>query len=215
MKKENLTFFQFALMLLSIISVLMIVVDFTIDMDKEVSKVIQIADFVICIFFLYDFLFRLLKADSKLNFLKWGWIDLLSSIPVLDVLRAGRLIRVIRLFKLLRLFRASKMLSEFILTNRKKNAFISALLIAVLLVFVGSVGMLMLEPANAGSNIKTAGDAIWWSFVTLSTVGYGDYYPVTPEGRIIAVILMTAGVGLFGTFTGMMGSWFLSEKKEK
>ena len=58
------------------------------------------------------------------------------------------------------------------------------------------------------SNIKTAGDALWWSFVTITTVGYGDYYPTTIEGRIIAVLLMTTGVGLFGTFTAYVASFF-------
>lgn len=56
------------------------------------------------------------------------------------------------------------------------------------------------------SNIKTAEDAIWWAFVTITTVGYGDRFPVTTEGRIIAALLMTAGVGLFGTFTGFIAS---------
>ncbi|MDX2322088.1 MAG: potassium channel family protein, partial [Moritella sp.] len=60
-----------------------------------------------------------------------------------------------------------------------------------------------------GSNINTGIDALWWAFVTITTVGYGDYYPVTTGGRIIAALLMTAGVGLFGTFTGFISSWFV------
>ena len=68
--------------------------------------------------------------------------------------------------------------------------------------------------ANTNSNIKTAEDAIWWAWVTITTVGYGDKYPVTTEGRIIASFLMTAGVGLFGTFTGFIASWFLEKKSD-
>ena len=59
------------------------------------------------------------------------------------------------------------------------------------------------------SNIKTAEDAIWWAFTTITTVGYGDRYPVTSEGRFVAVVLMAAGVGLFGTFSAFLASWFL------
>ena len=59
------------------------------------------------------------------------------------------------------------------------------------------------------ANIQGAGDALWWAFVTVTTVGYGDKYPVTHGGRIIAAIAMTAGVGLFGTFTGFVAAWFL------
>ncbi|WP_338327313.1 potassium channel family protein [Porphyromonas gingivalis] len=65
------------------------------------------------------------------------------------------------------------------------------------------------------SNITTAEDAIWWSYVTITTVGYGDKYPVTTEGRIIAMFLMTAGVGLFGTFTAYIASLFVSDNKKK
>jgi voltage-gated potassium channel len=59
------------------------------------------------------------------------------------------------------------------------------------------------------SNIKTPGDALWWAFATITTVGYGDKYPITTEGRIVAIILMVAGVGLFATFTGYLSSYFL------
>lgn len=82
------------------------------------------------------------------------------------------------------------------------------------MIIFGSISLLQVEH-DANSNIKTAEDAIWWAFVTITTVGYGDKYPVTTEGRIIAAFLMVTGVGLFGTFTGYMTSWFVgSQKKE-
>lgn len=86
--------------------------------------------------------------------------------------------------------------------------------IAVLMVIFSSIAILQVE-TDINSNIKTAEDAIWWSYVTITTVGYGDKFPVTTEGRLIAAILMTAGVGLFGTFTGFVASWFVSENKEQ
>jgi voltage-gated potassium channel len=66
-----------------------------------------------------------------------------------------------------------------------------------------------------GSNIRTAEDALWWAYVTITTVGYGDKYPVTSEGRIIAVALITVGVGLFGTFTAFVASWFVEKREEE
>lgn len=69
------------------------------------------------------------------------------------------------------------------------------------------IAILLFEAAN--SNIKTIGYAVWWSYVTITTVGYGDKYPVTTEGRIIAAILMTVGVGLFGMFKAFVSSWFV------
>jgi voltage-gated potassium channel len=65
---------------------------------------------------------------------------------------------------------------------------------------------------DPNSNIRSAEDAIWWSYVTMTTVGYGDKFPVITEGRIIAAVLMTAGVGLFGTFTANVSSWFVVER---
>ena len=62
------------------------------------------------------------------------------------------------------------------------------------------------------SNIKNAGDAFWWAFVTMTTVGYGDKYPLSAEGRIVACILMTAGAGLFATLTGLIASMFLQSR---
>jgi voltage-gated potassium channel len=81
------------------------------------------------------------------------------------------------------------------------------------MMFCSSVAILQVEKVPE-SNIKTAEDAIWWAFVTTTTVGYGDKYPVTTEGRFIAVFLMATGVGLFGTFTGFLASWFVEEDKE-
>jgi voltage-gated potassium channel len=95
-----------------------------------------------------------------------------------------------------------------------QGAFASISTIAILLVIFSALAILQVE-TDPNSNIKTAEDAIWWSYVTVTTVGYGDKFPVTTEGRIIASILMTAGVGLFGTFTAFVSSWFLAEKKEE
>jgi voltage-gated potassium channel len=82
------------------------------------------------------------------------------------------------------------------------------------MVIFSSIAILQVEHAP-NSNIKTAEDALWWSYVTITTVGYGDKYPVTTEGRIIAVFLMTIGVGLFGTFTAFLASWFIEETKKE
>ena len=89
-----------------------------------------------------------------------------------------------------------------------QGTFASASVIAVLLMIFSSIAILHVE-VHPNSNIKTAEDALWWAYVTITTVGYGDKFPVTMEGRIIASILMTAGVGLFGIFSGFLASWFV------
>jgi voltage-gated potassium channel len=144
--------------------------------------------------------------------MKWGWIDLISSIPTFQYFRYGRLIRLFRILRILRAFRSVKFIVQHVFRNRKQGTFASVAIVAFMMLIFGSISVLQVEK-DPNCNIKTAEDAIWWSFVTITTVGYGDKYPITTEGRIIAAFLMVAGVGLFGTFTGFVASWFMGDKK--
>lgn len=183
-------------------------------LTDQLNKLPAYIDNAICFVFLYDFFQRLYNAKSKLQFLKWGWIDLLSSIPSLDILRYGRIVRLFRLLRILRAFRSVKYMAKHLLKNRKQGAFGTvAMLTAIMLVF-GSISILQVE-TDPGSNIKTAEDAIWWAFVTITTVGYGDKYPVTTEGRLVAAALMLTGIGLIGTFTGFITAWFMGADKNE
>ncbi|MBP7808113.1 MAG: ion transporter [Bacteroidia bacterium] len=212
-KKENLGFLNLLILLLSFYVLIALLVDTIFKLPPEVSKLLNYIDNIICAVFLFDFMVRFKKAESKLAFMKWGWIDLVASIPTFDFMRAGRLLRVIRLIRLIRAFRSTKHIVQHVFKNKIQGTLTSVAIIAVLMLLFSSVAILQFETAP-DSNIKTAEDAIWWSYVTITTVGYGDKYPVTTEGRIIAVILMTVGVGLFGTFTAFVSSWFVKSNQE-
>jgi voltage-gated potassium channel len=110
--------------------------------------------------------------------------------------------------RVLRGIKATKEISAVLLQQRARNTFLAVSLLALLLVVTCSIAELHFETVPE-ANIHTAADAVWWSFATITTVGYGDRYPVTPEGRVVAVMLMCAGVGLFGTFSGFVAAWFL------
>jgi voltage-gated potassium channel len=180
-------------------------------MDPQVSALLDYVDNAVCVVFFADFLLSLARAPNRLRYLyTWGWIDLLSSIPVLDALRWGRLARVCRIFRVLRGIRAAKLLAGCLLARRAESMFTAASLIALLLVVVSAISVLHFEAEINDGNIKTADDALWWAFATITTVGYGDKYPVTLEGRFVAGVLMCVGVGLFGTFSGFFAAWFLS-----
>jgi voltage-gated potassium channel len=170
-------------------------------------------DDLICVVFFVDFWINLLTAESKLGYLKWGWIDLLSSIPMVDMARAGRLARIIRILRAFRGVRSGRFLADYLIHRRADGAFFAIALLSVLMVLFSSIAILQFETAPR-SNIHTPQDALWWAFTTITTVGYGDKFPVTTEGRMIAAVLMTAGVGLFGSFTGLIASWILSPSKK-
>lgn len=212
-KKENLGFLNLLILLLSFYVLIALLIDTIFKLPPETSKLLNYIDNIICAVFLFDFIVRFKKAESKLAFMKWGWIDLIASIPTFDFMRAGRLLRIIRLIRLIRAFRSTKHIVEHVFKNKIQGTLTSVAIIAVLMLLFSSVAILQFE-TDPNSNIKTAEDAIWWSYVTITTVGYGDKYPVTTEGRIIAVILMTVGVGLFGTFTAFVSSWFVKSNEQ-
>jgi len=211
---EKLGFLNLLIIVLSIYVLVALLIDTFFKLPPEVSRILNIADNAICFVFLLDFCIRFYTAPNKLKFMQWGWIDLVSSIPTLDFMRAGRMLRLIRLLRILRAFRSTKHLVQHIFKRRTQGALTAAAIIAVLMIIFSSIAILQVED-NSNSNIKTAEDAIWWAYVTITTVGYGDKFPVTTEGRIIAALLMTVGVGLFGTFTAYLASWFVGETNKE
>jgi Ion channel. len=218
MNQQKLTFLDITIMVLSIYVLVALLIDSFFKLSPETSQLISLVDNMICIIFLYDFFYRFFKAKSKLQFMRWGWIDFISSIPTFNFLQYGRTIRLIRVIRVMRAFRSVRFLIQHIFKSRINGTFAAVALIAFLTLIFGAIGILQVE-TTPNSNIKSAEDALWWAFTTITTVGYGDKYPITTEGRLIAAILMTTGVGLFGTFTGYVASWFLNsnnaiEKKD-
>ena len=214
-QKQELHPFNILIVILSIYVISALLIDAFVRLPPEMSKLLHEIDYVICVIFFIDFLHRFFTAKSKLKYMKWGWIDLISSIPVMDVFLAGRMFRVIQLLRVLRAFRSIRIIFEYFFKNKIKGAFTSAALVGILMVIFCAIGILGVERDAPGGNIKTAEDALWWSFVTITTVGYGDLYPVTTAGRIIAAGLMTVGVALFGTFTAYVASWFVQQREEQ
>ena len=208
MKKGEVGFYQLLMLFLCIYVIASMFCSVAFNIPVEIARLLQITDNLICVFFLIDFAVNLLSAKKKLQYLKWGWIDLISSIPSVNILRWGRLFRIIRLLRLFRGVRSAKELLSFMLKNKVKGVFGSVVLISIMMMALSSIAILQVENV-AESNIKNAEDALWWSFVTITTVGYGDYYPVTLEGRIVGGFLMIVGVGLFGTFTATVSSYFI------
>jgi voltage-gated potassium channel len=183
--------------------------------SESLEYVIYIMNAIMTPIFLGDFFYRFFTAESKSGYFlrNFGWADLLSSLPLPNakILRLFRLWRVIRLF---RKFGVRNLVHEFI-THRAENALLTVVFLVLCVLQFGALAVLRAELAAPNANIVTASDAIWWTFVTITTVGYGDRFPTSNWGRIIGVFVMIAGVGLFGTLSGFLANQFLTPPAPK
>lgn len=180
------------------------------NLEPATIAILEYVDTGVCIVFMADFFLKLGAAENKLAYLKWGWIDFISSIPMVGPMRWGRMARIVRTLRLLRGVRSTKVILTYLFQRRAASAFGAAALSGILIIVLTSIAILHFEKAATGeANITTPEDALWWSIVTMTTVGYGDKYPVTFGGHIVAGLAMIVGVALFGTFSGFVASWFL------
>lgn len=200
-----------ALSILSILNLILLVV----TPDPDLDTVLQIINAVMFPIFLGDFIYRFFTTESRTDYFwrGFGWADLLSSMPFAQV----KILRLFRIWRVIRLFRAfgvRNLMREFI-QHRAENALLTVAFLVLCVLEFGSLAVLRAEQASPDANITNAGDAIWWVYVTITTVGYGDHFPVTNWGRFIGICVMTAGVGLFGTLSGFLANKFLTPPKPK
>ncbi|MFN8471056.1 MAG: ion transporter [Anaerolineae bacterium] len=200
---------------LSILSIFNLVYLFFWTTDQTIQYVLGVMNAIFLPIFLGDFIWRFRKAPSKSHyfFRGFGWADLLSSLPFPQV----KIFRVFRLWRVARVFRefGPRTLWRDFMRHRADNALLTVVFLVIVVIEFGSLAELYFEQYAPNGNITTASDAIWYVYVTITTVGYGDHYPVTNWGRFVGMLIMTAGVGLFGTLAGFLSTAFLSPPKEK
>nr|WP_254711776.1 potassium channel family protein [Streptomyces sp. TRM64462] len=149
--------------------------------------------------FAADYVVRLCLAPARWGFVRSHWLDLLAVLlPLVQPLRLLRLVSALVLVG-----RRARMASQITLTTYVVGS------VAGLMMF-GSLAVLQVERDAPGGNIKSLGDAVWWSFTTMTTVGYGDLAPTTGLGRLLAVGLMLSGIALLGVVTANIAAWFIS-----
>jgi voltage-gated potassium channel len=202
---------------LTVFSLVIMVATF-LPFDDEAIGLLQFYDNLICFFFLVDFFLTLRAFPNKSDFFfkKGGWLELLGSLPFLGMIHQYlillRLARLNRLFRIARLLRGKHRADyiEDVLENRTRYAVFVTIILAIIILATASVLVLEFESQSPDSTIRTGPDAIWYSFVTITTVGYGDFYPVTPWGRVTAIFLMVAGVGIIGALASLLSSVLLN-----
>ncbi len=198
---------------LSILSIFNMVLGFVVQNQTLETVILVINGFMMPIF-LGDFLYRFFTAESKSGyfFRNFGWADLFSSLP-LPQFKILRLFRLWRVYRLILRFGARNLVNEFI-AHRAENALFTVVFLVLLVLQFGALAILRAELGSPNANITNASDALWWTIVTITTVGYGDRFP-TNWGRIIGVLVMIAGVGLFGTLAGFLSNKLLTPPAPK
>ena len=194
--------------LLAVISLINLAI-WVLPFDADTKAVANIMDGPITAIFLLDFTNRLLRSHPRRVYFieQRGWLDLLGSLPAF--FKLFRLFRLTRVYKLLSEYGIKNIVRAFI-KDRANNALLVVVFVVLLILEFGSMIVLYFEADAPGANITTGGDAIWWAFVSITTVGYGDKFPITQGGRVTATLILAAGVGMFGVLSGFLANFFLS-----
>jgi voltage-gated potassium channel len=214
-QSRKITTYDLVIGLLAIFSLVILIIPIIVQLPPDAVDTLNNLENALCAVFLADFLRSLFRAPNKWGyFLKGGgWLDLLGSIPFgkFAVFRFARLFRIVRVIRTLKGNDFRKMLTD----QLAQNTLLFTLVIALILIFTIALLVLKAEQSNPHANITTYTNAVWWAFVTITTVGYGDYYPVTNLGRILALILMFSGLGIIGVLSSFLASMFISLQRRR
>ncbi|MFJ5550565.1 potassium channel family protein [Streptomyces sp. NPDC093225] len=169
------------------------------DASPALHRACTHAEWVVWGAFAFDYLARLGLAADRRVFVRTHWLDLAAVVlPMVQPLRLLRLVATLMLVG-----RRARMAPQVRLTTYVAGAVVGLLMF-------GSLAVLSVERDAPNGNIKSLGDAVWWSFTTMTTVGYGDHSPTTGMGRVLAVGLMLSGIALLGVVTANIAAWFIS-----
>ena len=172
-------------------------------LDPDLRTSLNVLSWTVWVAFAVDFAARLWLADGRRSYARRHWYDV--ALVVLPMLRPLRLLRLLALARVLNRSVASSLVG-------KVSTYVVG--VAVVAVALGAIAVLDAEQEATDANITSFGDALWWSATTVTTVGYGDHFPVTTEGRFIAVALMVVGIAMVGAVTASVAAWMVSQVEQ-
>jgi len=217
--KNRLMIYELLMAFLALVVVAILFVEFTRPLTEEQEKILFRIDLTILLIFAVDYFYRLIRAKNKWQFVKSNIFDLIAIMPfdkafriarlarltrLVRLSRSARVVRILRLTKLVRLFAFARRFSNTFSGVLQTNGLIYVVIVTFFVIIMGACGIMAFE-----NNINTFGDAIWWSLVTTTTVGYGDISPESTGGRVIAGILMIFGIGFLGMVISSMATFFV------
>ena len=209
----RLELIEIVIALLTVVSLVVILIDIFFSLNAEQKIFIYIFDLVVVVVLATDYAFRVRRSSKRSRYIMKHWYEIPAMLPLIlyasadTSTLAGQVViqfRAIAFFRLVRLY--------YILTLIQGSRFVLLSAFSIITIVFGALGVYLTEAEYAGANIKSLSDAFWWAIQTVSTVGYGDVYPVTPEGRIIGIFVMFAGIGILATFITALGSKLIEFK---
>ncbi|GAB6169717.1 potassium channel family protein [Clostridium carnis] len=200
---------------LALMAAIILIIDITIEMPPTVKESFYYIDLIIWFIFLLDYIVRLIFSDNRFIFIINNFLDLAIIIPTNIYFKAflylgiNDFLNAVLLFKICKLIRLMCLVAKFrknIKKVSKINKFNYMIILTTIVIIMGAVVISLLENMSLG-------DALWWSFVTFTTVGYGDILLTTSVGRIVAVLLMIFGIGFIGITTSTLAAYIINDGK--
>lgn len=212
-KRER--YYELVMSMLALIAVSLLLIEYTTPITDQTVNQFAAIDTAILTIFALDYIFHFATASRKWVYLKSNIFELIAIIPFSSIFRIARVGRIFRITRLSKLTKLIKLGRSLIFLNKFKagivrffrlNGFQYALFITVIVALIGSILIMFAEQMSFQ-------DALWWSIVTITTVGYGDLSPASGVGRFLAVILMLVGIGFLGMVTGTIATFFIKQEK--
>ncbi|MDX1278766.1 ion transporter [Oceanihabitans sediminis] len=206
-------FFAIFIQVLILISIVTFTLETTPNLEPRTYTIINIIEVFCVLVFTLEYLLRIYVTERKLKFIFsfYGIIDLLAILPFylsfgfdLRALRALRFLRLFRVFKLVRYNRALNHFSRAIKSSREEIFLF--LFITLILIYFSAVGIYYFENEAQPEHFASILDSLWWAIITLTTVGYGDVYPITAGGKIFTFFILLIGLGIVAIPTGIISS---------
>lgn len=208
-------------LVLALFSVILLIYEVAAELAPHQQWVLERVDLAIALIFLAEFLWRFLKAPDRARFFRNSWWELLAAIPLTvetaQALRSVRLLRLVRVLRLLRVIRLAVRLKIVLDRARifgKQTNLVEITSVVIAIVLTSAAAFHYFE-FGRNPNVSSFGDSVWWAIITVTTVGYGDIYPITTAGRVVATILLVTGLGTFGTWAASMAAWIVKTQDDE
>ena len=214
--------FAFFIQGLRLLSVIAFTVETLPNLKPQTKAILRSIEIISVIIFTIEYVLRIYVADSKTKFVFsfYGIIDLLAILPFYLTLgfdlRSLRALRFLRLFRILKLVRYNKAITHFTKAIKSvREEIILFIVVTLILMYFSAVGIYYFENQAQPEHFASIFDSLWWAIITLTTVGYGDVYPVTVGGKVFTFIMLMIGLGIVAIPTGIISSALTKTVEEK